>query len=75
MKVLTIREFRASIGHLNSLVEQIGEVIVTNHGTPVLRILPIHTKPTRPSHQRLRQKMTLLETSSAQRIREDRDER
>lgn len=75
MRELSIREFRASIGHLNQLAEQLGEIIVTNRGRPILRILPIHAKINRPHHRDLRQKTSLLKTSSAQLIREDRDER
>lgn len=75
MKELSVREFRASIKRLNHLAEQLGEIIVTNRGRPILRILPIHSKINRPDHQELRQKMSLLKISSAERIREDRDER
>ena len=75
MKSLTIREFRACVGSLDELAEQMGEIRITRHGKPILRVLPIHTKLKRPLHQELRQKMGQLEISSTQRVREDRDER
>ncbi len=75
MRALTIREFRSSIGHLDQLAEQHGEITITNRGKPVLRILPMQAKPSRPLHQALRQRMNLLKISSAHYVREDRDER
>lgn len=75
MKTLTIREFRANIGHLNQLVEQSGEMIITRHGEPILRLLPIHAKFERPDHNELRKKMAFLTIPSSQYIKEDRDDR
>lgn len=75
MKTLSIREFRANIGHLNELVEQAGEMIVTRHGEPILRILPMNIKSERPDHNELRKKIPFLTTSSSQYIKEDRDGR
>jgi prevent-host-death family protein len=75
MKELTIREFRASIGHLDELSEQVGEITITKHGKPILRVLPMYSKRERPLHQDLRQKMPRLKVSSTQHIRDDRDDR
>ena len=75
MKELTIREFRAAIGHLDELAEQVGEITITKHGKPILRVLPVCHKRVRPQHQALRQKMPRLKISSAQHIREDRNDR
>lgn len=75
MRALTIREFRSSVGHLDQLAQQYGEITITNRGKPVLRVLPAQIKPCRPLHQTLRQKISLLNVSSARCIREDRDER
>ena len=75
MKTLTIREFRANIGHLNQLVEQTGEMIITRHGKPILRVLPIQAKYERPDHNELRKKMPFLATPSSHYINEDRDDR
>jgi prevent-host-death family protein len=75
MKAINIREFRAHAGHLDKFVEQSGEVIITRHGKPILRILPIQAKCERPDHSDLRKKMPLLKKSSADYVRKDRDER
>lgn len=75
MKTLNIREIRSSIGQLDSIVEQSGEVIVTRYGKPILRILPIQEHINRPEHAELRKKTPLLKTPSSQLIREDRNER
>jgi antitoxin (DNA-binding transcriptional repressor) of toxin-antitoxin stability system len=75
MKTLNIRQVRASIGHLDKLVEQSREILVTRYGEPILRILPIQDKHQRPDHADLRQKMKPLNIASQERIREDRDER
>lgn len=75
MKELTIREFRASIGHLDEIAEEEGEITITKHGKPILRVLPIHSKQERPLHEDLRKKMPRLKVSSAQCLREDRDDR
>lgn len=75
MKELSIREFRAAIGNLDEIAEQVGEITITKHGKPILRVLPIHPKLERPLHGDLRQKMPRLKVSSSQRIREDRDDR
>ncbi len=75
MKEISIREFRSVIGNLEEIAEQSGEITITKHGKPILRVLPIHQKLERPLHRELREKTPCLRISSAQCIREDRDDR
>ena len=41
MKELTVREMRASIGRLDKLVEEAGELIISRRGKPIARVLPV----------------------------------
>lgn len=75
MSELSVREVRAAMGRLDKLVTECGEVIVTRHGKPIARILPITCAQARPSHTNLRQRMALLKNSSASLISQERDER
>lgn len=45
MRTVTIREAREGLSHPEQLFADNDEVIVTRHGEPVARILPIHPKP------------------------------
>lgn len=75
MRELSIREMRAALGRLDELVEDAGEVVVTRHGKPVARILPIRRTPAVPSHRALRTSMPPLPVASEELVRQDRDER
>lgn len=75
MNELSVREMRAAIGRLDKLVAESGELIITRHGRPIARILPITGGVTRPDHAELRKQTPLLETSSATPISQERDER
>ena len=75
MRELNIREMRAAIGRLDRLVDESGEVIVTRHGQPVARILPVRPHRPRPDHSDLRRRMPRLTTPSADLIGDERDER
>ena len=75
MHELSVREIRSAIGKLDKLVSERGELIVTRHGKPIARILPICHDTSRPSHADLRKRMALLKNSSASLISEERDER
>ena len=74
MKALSIREMRASLGRLDELLDEEGELIVTRRGKEVARVLPMTPKRRLPSHRDLRARMPLV-LSSAEIIRVDRDER
>lgn len=77
MRILTIREMRASLGDLDEILAAEGEILVVRHGNPVARILPIRTM-VRPSHADLRASLAKdnrAKRTAAEDIRNDRDER
>lgn len=75
MKTLSVREMRAGYEALCEALQAEGEVILTHHGKPFARVLPIdRPKPFR-SHAKLRAGMPYQEIPSAVYIREDRDAR
>ncbi len=45
MKTLTIREAREGLSHPEALFADADEVLVTRHGKPVARLLPVNSKP------------------------------
>lgn len=75
MNELSVRQMRAAIGRLDKLVAESGELIITRHGRPIARVLPITDSVTRPDHAELRKQTALLETSSATLIRQEREAR
>ena len=75
MLSLSIREFRAALSDLENLVEKEGELVVTRHGKPIARIVPLEAPRARPSHRALRESMPFQEIPSEVLIREDRDAR
>ena len=75
MHELSVREMRASIGRLDRLVDESGELIVTRHGEAIARILPVHPRKPRPNHADLRSRMPRLVIPSAALISSERDER
>lgn len=78
MRNLNIREIRQELSHLDELLATEGEVIVTRHGKPIARVLPMETAaPVRrlPSLKWLRDQMPFQEIPSEVLIREDRDAR
>ena len=75
MQQLSIREMRSSLGQLDHLLEDAGELIITRHGKAIARILPVCRQKKRPSHSDLRRSMPYLSTPSTDLIRRDRDER
>jgi prevent-host-death family protein len=75
MREMTVREVRAALGRLDDLLRQEGEVVITRHGTPVARIVPLSGARELPTHRELRQAMPQLNVSSGELVREDRDER
>ncbi len=78
MKTLGVREMRASYGALEAALKAEGEVILTHHGKPFARVLPIDAPvaPKRmPSNAELRAKMKPMTVPSSVFIREDRDAR
>ncbi|HED13437.1 MAG TPA: type II toxin-antitoxin system Phd/YefM family antitoxin [Gammaproteobacteria bacterium] len=74
MKAISIRDMRSDLGHLDQLIESEGEIIVTKHGNPIARLLPVHGSREMPDHASLRARMPVL-LPSAQLVRKDRDDR
>lgn len=78
MKTLGIREMRASYDVLSKALEEEGEVLLTHHGKPFARVLPLKTgaAPHRlPSLKAFRARQKLQPVPSETLIREDRDSR
>lgn len=82
MKNLNVREVRQELAHLEELLAQEGELVITRRGKPVARVLPFEPQaaaaaaPRRvPSMKWLRDQMRYQETPAAVLIREDRDAR
>jgi antitoxin (DNA-binding transcriptional repressor) of toxin-antitoxin stability system len=75
MNEISIREARNALGHLDEFLAENGEMIITRHGKRIARILPMRENISRPSHDDLRKKMGTFSVSSAELIREERDER
>ena len=76
MKTFSVREMRAGYEILNKALEEEGEVVLTHHGKPFARVLPIDPskRPFR-SHAKLRAMMPYQSVGSEVLIREDRDSR
>ena len=75
VRELNIREMRSILGKLDTLVEEQQELIITRNKQPIARVLPITPAKKRPSHEGLRASQQLSTISSAELIRQDRDER
>jgi len=75
MRRLSIREVRAELGRLDQVVQKEGEVLITRHGVPVARLLPVKGARRRPHHGDLRGTMPRFTTGSETLVRLDRDER
>ena len=76
MKTVTIREAREGLSHPEQMFADDDEVIVTRHGEPVARILPItHTKPKFRSLATFRASQRPLATPLSQTVVEDREDR
>ena len=75
MRRMSIREMRAALGRLDELTREAGEILVTRHGEPVARVLPVRPRREMPSHAELRASMPPMAVPSEVRVREDRDAR
>lgn len=78
MKNINIREIRQELGRLDDLLAREGEIILTRHGKPIARMLPIAHEGASlhlPSLKWLRDKMVKQEIGTEVLIREDRDAR
>ena len=75
MRRLSIREMRAALGRLDKLMEEEGEVLITRHGHPIARILPVRGARSRPSHAELRARLSPASIPSEALLRQEREER
>jgi antitoxin (DNA-binding transcriptional repressor) of toxin-antitoxin stability system len=76
MRTITIREAREGLSHPEQLFAEDDEVIVTRHGEPVARILPITpTKPKIRSLAAFRASQPYQTIPSEALIAEDREDR
>lgn len=70
---MSIREVRNNLVNIEQVIEQDGEVLVTRHGRPVAKIVPLRHRCALPSHADLRASMQRMERRSEELVREDRD--
>ena len=75
MKTLTIRQARESLGNLDRLLAQEGEVTITRRGEEIARVIPIGGHRPMPSHKAIRRTMPRLRRGSERLVREDRNGR
>jgi len=75
MKTMSIREMRSELGRLGEVLEDEGEVVITRHGRPIARVVPLAGPRRRPRHDELRASMPRLERGSERVVRADRDAR
>ena len=73
LKTLSIREVRSALSHLDEVVAEAGEVVVTRRGRPLARILPARPRRRIPSRAQLRASMPRLKVPSEVLIRQDRE--
>jgi len=75
VKTLSVREMRAALARLEEVVAEVGEIVITRHGRPVARVLPVRSDRSMPTHAELRASMPRLKRPSQRLIRADRDAR
>ena len=75
MKELSVREMRQGYQALQKALAEEGEVVLTHHGKPFARVLPIEPRKEIPNHAALRASMPFQEIPSEVLIREDRGAR
>ena len=73
MKTLTIRKAREALGHMDLLVAEHGEIILTRHGKPIVRVVAMEPRRPMPSRRDLRSSLKPMERGSEELIREERD--
>ncbi len=74
MKEISVHEMRESLGRLDEILSETGEVIVSRRGQPIARLLPMPSKRPRPDHADLRARMPRLTKPSEALIRAERVE-
>jgi prevent-host-death family protein len=75
MKTLTIREMRSALPHLDEILAEAGEVVVTRRGRPLARIVPMRRQGGIQPLTELRAISPRMKVPSEVLVRQDRDER
>ncbi len=75
MKTLSIRETRAALAKLETLLAKHGRILVSRRGKVVARIEPADAPRALPSLDKMRAAMPFQRLPSETLIRKDRDER
>lgn len=75
MKTLTIREAREGLSHPEQMFADNDEVIVTRHGEPIARILPVAPKPGLRSLREFLASQPMQTVPSEAVLAEDREDR
>jgi antitoxin (DNA-binding transcriptional repressor) of toxin-antitoxin stability system len=75
MKQVSVREVRSVLTHLDEVLAEVGELVITRHGRPIARVLPPGGDAPMPSHADFRKTMPRLTVGSEFHVRADRDGR
>jgi antitoxin (DNA-binding transcriptional repressor) of toxin-antitoxin stability system len=75
MKKLSVREARQSMTHLERLLAQEEDLVITRRGKPIARLVRVRSPRPIPSHGNLRASMRRIRRSSAELLRADRNGR
>lgn len=73
MRSLSVRELRDALSSISQMVESEGEVVLTRHGRPLVKLVPLHPPRNAPSHADLRAGMPRMTVSSEELVRDDRE--
>ena len=73
MKIVSVQEIQGALERLDELLAEEGELVITQHGKPLARIVPLRPDRRMPSHAALRSQMPHLIRDSATVVREDRE--
>jgi len=73
MREISVRELRDSLSSIGEIVECDGEVVLTRHGRPLVKLVPLRPCRSAPSHALLRAGMPYLPATSEDLVRADRE--
>jgi prevent-host-death family protein len=73
VRTLSVRELREALSTIDQLVRDEGEVVVTRHGHPLVKLVPVRAPQVAPSHAELRAGMPHMAVASEELVRADRE--
>ncbi len=73
MREMSVRELRDSLSSIGEIVEREGEVLLTRHGRPLVRLVALNPSRSAPSHANLRAGMPYMTAPSEDLVRVDRE--